>query len=134
LASGLRREETAALVRDAVAWRGAQGTALELLDQGDGVLDVRRKLVETGLDPEAAAAVVEAVQQQRSGEVRGESGYTERGVGQRLGLAILGLALLGAGVVLLIGNRTGAFPTVPFAGFLTMTIGSMVFGAACRGR
>jgi hypothetical protein len=33
------------------------------------------------------------------------------------------------GVGLFIGNVTGLFPTFPFAGFIAMTVGSLLFGA-----
>jgi hypothetical protein len=37
------------------------------------------------------------------------------------------------GVGLLIGNVTGVFPTFPFAGFIVMTIGGVIAGAAGAG-
>ena len=134
LASGLPPQEAAALARDAVAQRVPYTTARELLDHGAGVLDVRRKLVESGLVPKAAAAVVEAVQRQRSGAVKGELVYVDGDEGRWPGLVILGVVVVGIGVFLLLGNMSGRFPTFPFAGFITMTIGSMIIGAGWRGR
>jgi hypothetical protein len=39
---------------------------------------------------------------------------------------IIGVILIIGGFILVVGNRTGAFPTFPFAGFITMTIGWML--------
>lgn len=36
---------------------------------------------------------------------------------------IAGGLIIAAGALLLIGNKTGLFPTVPFAGWLTMLVG-----------
>jgi hypothetical protein len=130
MSSGLPAEEAAALAHVVAAQRVPYATARELLDQGTGVLDVRRKLAESGLAPEAAAAVVEAVQKQRSGAVKGEVVSPARSPG----LAILGVIVIGVGIILSIGNRTGAFPTFPFAGFITMTVGGMIVGIGWRGR
>ena len=45
-------------------------------------------------------------------------------------LGILGLVLLIGGAFLAAGNITGAFPTFPFAGFITSSIGFAMLGAA----
>jgi hypothetical protein len=41
-----------------------------------------------------------------------------------------GTLILLLGVGLLIGNITGLFPTFPFAGFIVMTVGGVIAGAA----
>jgi hypothetical protein len=46
--------------------------------------------------------------------------------------AVLGLVLLIGGVALFIGNLSGIFPTFPYAGFITSTIGLAMMGAAMR--
>lgn len=66
-ASGLQAEQAALVVNEAVSQHAPYKTAGDLLDQGAGVLDVRKKLMELGLAPDAAAAIVEEVQQARSG-------------------------------------------------------------------
>jgi hypothetical protein len=133
LAAGLQPQEAASLAREVIARLAPYTRARELLEHGAGVLDVRRKMVENGLAPEEAAMVVEAVQKKRSGASKGESVYADEVEGPRPGLAIVGIVVIGAGVVLAIGNMSGVFPTIPFAGFLTMTVGSMIFGAGWRG-
>ena len=47
-------------------------------------------------------------------------------------LAVLGLVLLIGGVVLFIGNLSGIFPTFPYAGFITSSIGLAMMGAAMK--
>jgi membrane-bound ClpP family serine protease len=49
-------------------------------------------------------------------------------------LTVLGSVVFVLGVGLLIGNVTGIFPTLPFAGFVVMTIGGAMVGAGSRGR
>ena len=45
-------------------------------------------------------------------------------------LAVLGLVLLVGGVVLFIGNLSGIFPTFPYAGFITSSIGLAMMAAS----
>jgi len=44
-----------------------------------------------------------------------------------------GAALLAGGFFLVLGNRSGAFPTFPFAGGITMAIGGSLLAAGIRG-
>ena len=41
-------------------------------------------------------------------------------------IIISGPILIIGGILLFIGNRSGAFPTFPFAGFITMMLGWLV--------
>ena len=45
-------------------------------------------------------------------------------------LGVLGLVLLIGGVVLFIGNLSGIFPTFPYAGFITSSIGLALMAAS----
>jgi energy-converting hydrogenase Eha subunit B len=47
-------------------------------------------------------------------------------------LAVLGLVFLVGGVVLFIGNRSGAWPTFPYAGFITSSVGLAMIAAALK--
>jgi hypothetical protein len=44
----------------------------------------------------------------------------------------LGVSVFAAGVLLFIGNITGLFPTIPFAGYITMAIGSAMIRVAMK--
>jgi hypothetical protein len=44
-------------------------------------------------------------------------------------MQLAGAAITVLGVLLLIGNVTGLFPTMPFAGFITMLLGGAIYGA-----
>jgi hypothetical protein len=44
----------------------------------------------------------------------------------------LGSVLFIIGIGLFIGNITDLFPTFPFAGFISMTIGGLLFGVGAR--
>jgi hypothetical protein len=95
-ASGLQPEEAAAVVNEVVSRRVPYTTANDLLDQGAGVLDVRRKLMQSGLAPDAASAVIEEVQEARSG-VRGDGSPRRR---RSTNTTPAQLALLAVGVVI----------------------------------
>ena len=40
--------------------------------------------------------------------------------------AVIGVIILIIGIILLIGNVSGGWPTFPYAGFITMALGSLV--------
>ncbi len=124
IANGVSPQVAAGVIKNVMADRAPYQLAAELLDGGSPLGEVRRKLVENGLDVGQAVAVIEAVQQQRSGDV------PEGEAVQRPVLAFLGMVVFGAGILLFIGNRTGLFATFPFAGFITMGIGGALFGAS----
>jgi hypothetical protein len=46
-----------------------------------------------------------------------------------MGLIIGGLILL-VGIILFIGNVSGLFPSYPYAGFITMSLGSIIIKIA----
>src|SRR5262245_63520572 len=83
--------------------------AAELMSRGTSAADVEKKMLETGLDPQSAAAIARDLQAQIA--VNGGGQPESRG-GQYLAVA-LGILLVMAGGFFLIGNRTGIFPTVP---------------------
>ena len=49
-------------------------------------------------------------------------------------LFLVGSFVLLAGFALMIGNMSGRFPTFPFAGYITITIGGLLLGAARIGQ
>jgi hypothetical protein len=67
LALGLSLDSAAELVRVATTRHATVALATEMLDHGAGVQQVRAKLVSRGLTAQAAAEVVEDIQQLRSG-------------------------------------------------------------------
>jgi hypothetical protein len=103
--------EAAAGVLDELAARAASDTAVELLGKGYRPAEVKQMLAGGGLDPRAAAQVVDDA-----------AARSDRGEWHPL-IRLAGLGIFGLGVVLLVGNVTGAFPSVPFAGWVVMTIG-----------
>jgi hypothetical protein len=157
MANGLDPPAAATVVRNLVARRAPYALASELLDGGAPLLDVRQRLVEGGLAPEDAAAVVNAVQEARSGVGRDGDpsrcrsavlpaalpGFAPGGTEQSprpseaaaaaVFMACGGLVFL-LGVALFIGNTTRLFPTLPFAGFILMTVGGAIAGAARAAR
>jgi uncharacterized membrane protein len=93
------------------------------LDQGNFPDVVKERLVRRGVDKTTASAVVDDILARfRAAEQEGQ--------GTRLLLRFLGILVFVVGIVLFIGNVTGAFPTFPFAGFIVMSIGGLIWGAS----
>jgi len=59
------------------------------------------------------------------GEVRGRTRRVIRAI-----LLVAGCATFVLGAALFLGNRTGEFPTFPFAGFIVLLFGSILVGMA----
>jgi len=99
--------------------------AAALLEAGVAPPRVEQRLVEKGFQPPIVKEVIEDLlnraQQQEPQDGRGSAP-----------LQLLGGVIFVAGIGLLVGNVTGVFPTFPFAGFIVMTIGGAIFGAAKR--
>jgi hypothetical protein len=119
-AEGFDAEHAQRLVLSAVK-RSAAVRALEVLGKGATELEVREELESNGLSAELAEEVV--------GEVMLREKLRRRPlVYGALGLlgVVVGVGVIFAGFVLRAGNQTGRFPTFPFAGGLTMLVGSMI--------
>jgi hypothetical protein len=94
--------------------------AISLLDQGVTPDQIQPQLGQEGF---AQALVAEEVNSLLTTRAREEA---ERREDPRRLWRMLGAALVVAGVALYIGNRTGAFPTFPYAGGILMGFGSLV--------
>lgn len=88
------------------------------LANGEPADDVEQSLREIGFDAEAATAIVAQAQQHLATCSTASS--------RSNGAALLGGIVTVAGVLLLIGNISGFFPTFPYAGFLTMLAGGAI--------
>lgn len=99
--------------------RQVYADAAGMLQQGQPPEQVKQALVARGLSPENASTVVENL---LNPEGSGGSGGTP--VRQ-----IIGGIIVVVGIGLWIGNMTGVFPTFPFAGILTIIVGSVIAGS-----
>jgi hypothetical protein len=120
LSKGLNREEAAALVGRLVSYerkREAETVARELLGQGIPAQQVQTALIARGFDEQKVAVVIEAEKRNLQKERAEEIGPWR---------TILGLALFFGGAVLFIGNATGAFPSLPYAGAILMGLGTVI--------
>jgi len=45
-------------------------------------------------------------------------------------MSVIGLLIMAFGAFLFVGNVSGSFPTIPFAGGFLMTVGALVYGLA----
>jgi Na+/H+ antiporter NhaC len=90
------------------------------LKQGENPREVKQQLEALGLTRESAERFVDEIAKQES-----ESKKEDRSnyIGQLVGIPIVSI-----GVLLVIGNRTGLFPTIPFAGFIVIILGIIVGG------
>ena len=95
----------------------------------DGMLpqQIEKQLRDRGLNAESAKAVVASAHQIRDDDAE----YSEPAAsgGGNPVLMVLGGIIFAVGVLIFIGNVTGAFPTVPCAGWLGMVIGGGIWGA-----
>jgi hypothetical protein len=94
--------------------------ASNLLDQGVPPDQVHSGLVQEAFDPAIVAEQTNAVITERA---LADREWKEDP--RRLWL-LLGAALIVVGVGVYLGNKTGAFPTVPFAGGILMGVGAVV--------
>ena len=53
--------------------------------------------------------------------------YASSGSSASMVFGVIGFLVIVVGVILIIGNMTGLFPTFPFAGYLTTVLGGLLF-------
>jgi hypothetical protein len=94
--------------------------AISLLAQGVTSDQIQAQLGQQGFAQALVAEEVNALLTERARE------EAERREDPRRLWRLLGAALLVAGVALYIGNKTGAFPTFPYAGGILMGVGALV--------
>lgn len=118
-ATALSREEILALYRTALAWE----------DEGYSASAIHEKLMERGVGGQQAAEMVGKLAEYRAAFVAPPLTANDA-VGIALGALGLLVTLLGAG--LFVGNVSGLAPTVPFAGYVVMGLGSALLTAAAN--
>jgi hypothetical protein len=116
-------EEHAGRVLDEAYLRALYADAIALLNQGHTPNSAKQALTENGASPQLASAVVDDILAQHQAT-------QPKGLARRIILGSLGGIVFVIGVGLFIGNRSGAFPTFPMAGYITMAIGAAIFAAA----
>lgn len=99
--------------------------AMSLLNEGWSPEETKQRLVERGWDEALASSIVDDLVDY----LRDQAARMEEAETNPL-MQFLGVVAILAGIGLFIGNRTGAFPTIPFAGFAAMAIGSLILSSA----
>jgi hypothetical protein len=120
---GLTPEVASALLNDLFV-QAVYNEAITLLNQRHSPEQVKRQLVDRGLEKTVAASVVDEILARHRAALQ-----EEESKGAKPLLRFLGGIMFVVGIGLFIGNRTGAFPTFPFAGFIVMAIGGAIYGA-----
>ena len=117
--TALSREEILALYRAALAWE----------DEGHCASAIHEKLMERGVGDRQAAEMVGKLAEYRAAFVAPPLTATDA-----VGIAMwaLGLLVMLLGVGLFLGNVTGLAPSVPFAGYVVMGLGSALLTAAAN--
>ena len=90
----------------------------DMIAKGENPDEVKKQLVNWGLTEESAKTFVEAISKE-------EKGSKKDARAELVGLYVAA-PIMFIGVLLIIGNRTGIFPTFPFAGFLVIILGIIV--------
>lgn len=109
--------------------QAAYDYAAELARDGLAPMEIRQKLMEKGLGPEQAALI--------AGNVPTSPAWKRRSAQQQvksMTLWALGMFTFMAGVCLFIGNVTGIFRTIPFAGYATMALGGWLMATGMTRR
>jgi hypothetical protein len=118
---GLDQKAAAEAANEALI-RAADRQAAQHFGSGLSPAETQGKLVECGFDQQVAMAAVGRLVERQSQD-------RSRRALRRLAVVVGALFLL-AGMALFIGNRSGAFPTVPFAGFIVMGLGGAILASA----
>lgn len=121
-ARGLTAQETEEIICD-LAVEAVYVEAVALLNQGLAPMKVKRLLTDRGLDAQMASAIVDDIMAQNP---RPSWWPSVTGILVRLMAAVV----FAAGVGLYIGNTSGDFRTFPFAGFIVMSIGALIWSSA----
>ncbi len=115
--TGATREE---LIRDAIT------LAKNMRNNGASLESLESRLASRGFDAMAIKAVLQHIPLEEPKNIIISQEPTSGG---RMGLVIVGLMICGLGAFLVIGNRTGLAPTVPFFGFFMMVLGGVIMAA-----
>lgn len=99
---------------------------MELFAQGYSCDEVSDRLIAQGMEPDIASGAVSIVSEQfiNTDEDEEETSGVETVV-----LRLFGGIAFCVGIILVYGNRSGEFPTFPFAGFITMSVGVALWKA-----
>lgn len=92
----------------------------DMLKKGENPEEVKKQLVNWGLTEESAKHFVE--------EITKEEKESKKDARAELVGLYIAAPIIFIGILLVIGNRTGIFPTFPFAGFLVIILGLVVGG------
>jgi hypothetical protein len=112
--NGASREER---IRDAIT------LAKNMRNNGASPEAIAARLARRGFDKPAIEAIMSHVPSEEPDNIILRRDPT---TGFRAGLVVVGLIVSGLGAVLVIGNRTGAAPTVPLLGFMVMVVGGVI--------
>jgi hypothetical protein len=115
--TGASREER---IRDAIT------LAKNMRNNGASLESIESRLASRGFDEPAIKAVLSHIPWEEPDNIIVRQDPT---TGFRAGLVVFGLLISGLGAFLVIGNRTGLAPTVPYMGFAVMVIGGAIMAA-----
>ena len=114
-------------------YNAAHSTAFDLLREGASKESVVQRLVGSGTNSETAQEAVDDVVWELDEVRRINRREWLAAIGSGVGFLLtilLGFLFLLGGFALYVGNRTGWFPTIPMAGFITMGVGTLILAAA----
>jgi hypothetical protein len=117
---GLDQATAVALVHKLLT-RAIYAEAAAMLNAGASPTQAEQRLVDKGLEPQGAKAVIADLLAHAQVRARQAGGGS-------LGLQFLGGLIFVVGIGLFLGNKTGLFPTFPFAGFIVMGVGGAIVG------
>jgi hypothetical protein len=123
---GLTEEDAAGVVYN-LLMDSLYGEAVDMLNRGMFPDQVKEKLAAKGLEHQTASGIIEDILEQS--RLPPEAPDVPESVSGML-LKLLGGAIFVVGLGLFFGNTTGGFPTFPFAGYIVMGIGALIWGTS----
>jgi hypothetical protein len=105
----------------------AVACATELATPEAGPDEITRGLIERGVDPRVAPVV-----STDAAECRDDFATNEKRDREARRCLAVGFPIFLSGAALYVGNRSGVFPTVPYAGTALMVLGGLIVAAAAR--
>ncbi|GAC1473423.1 MAG: hypothetical protein NVSMB9_22020 [Isosphaeraceae bacterium] len=104
--------------------------AKNMRNNGASIETIEIRMASRGLDGPAIKAVLHQIPLEEPDNLIIRQSRQNRAGPGRTVLVLVGLMISMLGVLLIMGNRTGLAPTLPFLGFAVMIIGGVLLSAA----
>jgi hypothetical protein len=119
-------DESSGSIIDEERIRDAVSLCKNMRNNGASLEAIENRLANRGFDAMAIKAVMQHIPVKEPDNIIVNREFQKRG---NVALVVVGLMFCALGAFLVIGNRTGMAPTLPFMGFFFMVIGAVIMAA-----